>query len=179
MRVLLSFLVGLVGVLGLAVAAAYLDGRRLPVTHTASVSAVLPAAPARVLGLIADVAAGPKWRPQVKAIQLLPDEDGHPHWVEDLGRGRTMEFVAVESGPVGADGRARRVVQIQGKDFGGEWMYELSPGLAADETKLTITEKGSVTSPLYRFLMVRVFGVRRSLEVYLQDLRGALDGGVR
>jgi len=152
----------------------YADGARLPVNHTVSVTGVVPAPPDRVFARIADVANGAAWRPGVKSVTVLapvPGPNGRQdHWVESIGHGQTMTFLAVRS-----EAPTRRVVQLDvpNGSYGGTWTYELSPGPSPATTSLRITETGFIHPPLYRFMMVHVFGPTRNLNQYLTDIQAA------
>ena len=52
--------------------------------------------------------------------------------------------------------------------FGGRWIYELAPSEGA--TRLTITEDGFITNPVFRFLSRTVFSTASTLEKFLVDL---------
>ena len=57
--------------------------------------------------------------------------------------------------------------------YGGTWIYELSPGPSPNSTTLRITETGFIHPPLYRFMMVYVFGPAHNLNVYMKDIQAA------
>jgi hypothetical protein len=96
-KTLLRILLGVVVVIVLVVAVVYLDGMTLPVNHSTTVTQTMNASPDKVFAQITNVAAGATWRPEVKGVTLLPPDNGRDHWVEDLGHGQTMTFLAVKS----------------------------------------------------------------------------------
>ena len=59
MRTLRRIFLGLVIVIAVVLAIAYVDGLTLPVNHVATVSGTVAAPPAKVFALITNVAAGP------------------------------------------------------------------------------------------------------------------------
>jgi hypothetical protein len=154
---------------------AYADGAMLPVDHTASVSDVVEASPAKVFALISNVGDAPSWRHSLHSVQVLSQENGRDHWIEDLGHGETMNFIAVRSEPVNSSGEARRDVRLNepGASYGGTWTYELSPGSSPSQTKLRITESGFIHPPMYRFMMRHIFGMTRNLNQYMSDIKSA------
>jgi uncharacterized protein YndB with AHSA1/START domain len=174
-------------VLVFAAVLVYAVGASLPVNHTVSVTGVVPAPPDRVFALITDVANSAAWRPEIKSVSVLAPVDGpngkQAHWVESLGHGQTMTFLAVRTEPVMAVGPtvgpetvvASRVVLLEDPraSYGGTWTYELSPGPSPNSTTLRITETGFIHPPLYRFMMVHVFGPTRNLNLYMKDLQAA------
>jgi len=74
-----------------------------------------------------------------------------------------------------AEAPTRRVVQLNDPtaSYGGTWTYELSPGPSSNTTTLRITETGFIHPPLYRFMMVHVFGPTRNLNQYMTDIQSA------
>ena len=153
----------------------YADGASLPVNHTVSVTGVVAASPEQVFNRITDIANGAQWRPGVKSVTVLAPIDGpsgkQDHWVESIGHGQSMTFLAVRS-----EAPTRRDVQLNDPNasYGGTWSYELSPGPSPATTTLRITETGFIHPPLYRFMMAHVFGPTRNLEQYMADLKAAV-----
>jgi hypothetical protein len=68
-----------------------------------------------------------------------------------------------------------RVVRIADKDlpFGGTWTYELEPS-GADQTKLTITERGTTGPAIWRFVGHYLIGEDSNLKKYESDLKKTL-----
>jgi uncharacterized protein YndB with AHSA1/START domain len=139
-------------------------GAMLPVQHVASRSAALAASPETVWRLITDVDGFPKWRPEVKSVERLPDRDGRAVWVEDTSSGRIT--LAVDR----AEPPGLLVLRIADPDlpFGGTWTYELSPD--GSGTVLRITENGEVYNPVFRFVSRFVFGHEGTIAGYLAAL---------
>jgi hypothetical protein len=77
---------------------------------------------------------------------------------------------------VESDPPRRRVTAIDDASlpFGGTWTWELSP--EGQGTRLTVTERGHVDPPLFRFLSRFVFGHDATLRRVLSDLSRRLDG---
>jgi hypothetical protein len=148
----------------------YAVGARLPLNHTVSVTGVVGAPPDKVFARIADYANGAAWRPAVKSVTVLAPEDGRDHWVESLGHGQTMTFVAVRSEPP-----MRRDVRLDDPNasYNGTWTYELSPGPSPNTTTLQITETGFIKPPIYRFVMAHIMGPTSNLDQYMKDLQAA------
>ena len=148
----------------------YIDGARLPINHSVSVTGVVPAPPDKVFARIADVANGAAWRPAVKSVIMLAPDQGRDHWVESLGHGQTMTFLAIRT-----EAPTRRDVQLNDPNasYGGTWTYELSPGPEPATTTLHITEAGFIKPPIYRFIMVHVIGPTRNLDQYMKDIQAA------
>src|ERR1035441_5802780 len=157
-------------VLVLAVAGVYVDGARLPYSHSVSVTGVVPAPQDKVFAIITNVVKGPDWRPAVKSVNVLQLDQGRDHWVEHLKYGQFMTFLAIRTEPP-----TRREVQLEDPNasYGGTWTYELSPGPAPSTTTLRITETGFIKPPFYRFVMAHVMGPTHDLDQYMTDIQAA------
>jgi hypothetical protein len=158
----------LVVILLLAGVGAYADGTRLPVNHAVSVTGVVAAPPDKVFNLITSVAKGADWRPAVKSVTILRQDQGRDHWVEHLSHGQFMTFLAVKT-----EAPTRREVLLDEPKaaYGGTWIYELSPGPEPSTTTLKITEAGFIRPPLYRFVMAHVIGPTHNLDEYMKDIQ--------
>ena len=168
-RILLALLVLIVAVLGFA----WIDGSTLPYDHSASVTGTVNAPADAVFAKIADVPHQAAFRPAVKGVQVLDPTPGHELWVEDLGHGQKMTFLAVRSEP-----NTRRDVKLDdaGASYGGTWVYELSPGPTPGTTTLKITENGYIKPAIYRFVMTHVIGMTYNLNIYLKNMQAAFPG---
>jgi uncharacterized protein YndB with AHSA1/START domain len=159
--------------LGLAVVAVTLlviaIGLMLPRDHTATRTADVSVPPDQVWAVITDVASYPKWRPDVKRIELLPPVDGRTSWRE-IRRGDSIAYETVESVQP-----TRFVTRIadRGLPFGGEWSIGLAP--LATGTQITITERGQIYNLMYRVLSHFVLGYTTTMDAYLHALQRRLD----
>ena len=151
----LAVLVAIVGVVGLL----------LPREHRAVRSVSVHQAPDRVWTVISDPWNAPSWRPGLQSVERLPEQDGRARWREVQASGDSIAFELVLSEP----GR-KQVVRIADPDlpFGGTWTFELQPQAAG--CKVQITEDGTVSNPIYRFVSRFVLGHSHSLDLYLRDL---------
>lgn len=147
-----------------AIALVFLIGFLLPREHTAAVRAMYHARPERVYAAIADVEAGPAWRTGMKKVEVLARDP--LRWRETAEWG-VITFVRDEAVP-----NQKIVTRIADADqgFGGTWIYVLSQPAHGAGTTLTITENGTVSNPLFRFMSRFVFGHYTSLEAYVEDL---------
>ena len=154
------------GVLCLLVALVLVIGYLLPVGHEASAETTVDRPPARVFALLTDVAGFPRWRSDVKSVDLVAPDP--PRWVEHGSNG-DIAFESVERDPP-----RRLVTRIADRSlpFGGTWTYELTP--AGSGTRLRITEHGEVFNPVFRFMSRFVFGHTATIDRFLKDVvRGA------
>lgn len=153
-----------VGVIVAAVVIAVLVGRSLPEEHVASRSAFIKESPDVVFAVIEDVSNHPSWRKDVKKVELLPEQNGHPRFRETSGFGDVL-FEVVEITPPG-----RRVTKIadESQGFGGTWTYVVEP--VDGGSRVTVTERGRVMNPVFRFMSKYLFGHERTMNTFLTEL---------
>ena len=152
-----------VGVLVTVIAVVAIVGLLLPRDHVASTTTTIPAPADSVWEALTDVREFPRWRADVRSVDVLSTE-GALRWRENGGDG-AITFERTE------EQRPRRLVSRIADEtlpFGGSWTYELAP--SSDGTRLTITERGYVTNPLFRFMARFVFGHHRTQEDFLRAL---------
>ena len=154
----------IVGVIVVVIAIVVAIGYSLPVAHTAQRSATLRASPAEVWATITDVAAYPTWRSDVTSVEVLPPVNGLPAWREVQNGDRITYNVTRSVAPVSMISR----IADKGLPFGGEWEYELAPD--GSGTRITITERGEVYNPVFRFVSRFVYGHSASIEQMLEAL---------
>jgi hypothetical protein len=157
LKVILIAVVLVAGTIGIV-------GAALPAEHSVSRTTVVPASADRVFALISHVQDYPHWRTGVNRVDVLPEEAGQFHWVEDTTMGKIPQLLTANE-PL-----SRRVVTIADPDlpWGGTWTYELAPqGLT---TKVTITENGYVKNVYLRFLNTYVIGQSSTIDQYESDL---------
>ena len=145
-------------------------GSRLPVTHVATRSVVIPAPIDVVFATIMDFGAATSWRPGLKKVTWKSDSL-KTRVTEESGTGSmTMETEQVVP-------PTRLVMRIVGENlaFGGAWAWALDPQGTA--TKVTISEHGEVYNPIFRFISKFIIGHTGSIDRYLRDL-GAKFGTV-
>jgi len=162
-----------VTVLAVMVGAIVVIGFALPENHTAARTARYRASPEQVWSAITDVTAFPSWRSDVKSIESLSPVDGRQSWRE-LGSDEAITYRVMTATPPAPGAPGRLVTRIADKTlpFGGEWEYEVSPEGAG--SRLTITERGEVYNPVYRFMSRFVFGHTASIDTYLRNLSSKL-----
>jgi hypothetical protein len=138
-------------------------GALLPQKHAAARYISLHQKPDPVFALISDVQAGASWRPDVLAVDMLPDVDGHTRFRERMKHAAiTMEVI--ESRP------PRRLVTFIADNklpFGGIWIFDVTP--TQDGCEVNITE-GEVYNPVFRFVSRFVLGYNGTMDKYLRNL---------
>ncbi len=143
-------------------------GAVLPREHVASGSAVVRATTDATWTRIRDVRNAPSWRRGVTKIEVLEVDAGQARrWTEHSGFGPlTMLLVREQPGKI-----LETKIDDTGRPFGGTWTFELAA--EGDATRVTITERGWVGPPPFRFLSKFVFGHDTTLRTYLADLSAA------
>jgi uncharacterized protein YndB with AHSA1/START domain len=152
-----------VGILCLLVAIVVIVGYVLPEEHVVSRETRVEHPPDRVFALLADVEAYPRWRSDVKRVQLL-SRASPLRWLERGSNGNITFEIAEYQPP------RRLVSRIADPSlaFGGTWTYDLRPD--GSGTRVTITERGQVFNPVFRFMSRFVFGHTATLDRFLRDL---------
>jgi len=140
-------------------------GWRLPAAHVVSRSAVLPQPRETVYAVVADVAGYPTWWSDIARVEVLPSASGRIRFRQHSRTGPLVLEVEEAAPP------ARFVTRIADPDqpFGGTWTFDLSP--EAQGTRLTITERGEIYNPFFRFMARFVFGYSATLESCLAALQ--------
>jgi len=173
MKILLRIALSVLGVVAFVALGAFALGATMPIDHSVSVTGEVDAPPAKVFAIITNISAGATWRPEVKSVEVLPKDNARDAWVEDMGNGVKMKFLAITTVPPDATGHGVRKVKLDDASYGGTWTYELSPGASPDTTNLKITEDGYINPPIYRFMMKYVFGPTKNLEDYMRHIQAA------
>ena len=160
----MRWVLGIVGVLVAVVLIVVVIGYLLPQNHVASMSARYTARPDAIWTSLTDIQAFPQWRPGVVRVEPLPDENGQGGWREH------QKHDAVSYRVVESDGPRKLVARIADKNlpYGGTWTYELAP--ADSGTRLTITERGEIYNPLFRFIARFVIGYTGTMNDVMRAL---------
>jgi len=162
-KTLIVIVIAIVVVIVVLAAIAALVGSRLPKNHSASRSIHLNKSPKEVYDLVRDFNSAPKWRSNVKSVEVQTQPDGKVHFRE-VGSD-TVDYVVAEDVP-----GQRLVTRILNTDLGysGQWTYEFIPENGG--TRVKITEDGVVSNVIFRFMSRYVFGHTATLDTYLTSL---------
>jgi uncharacterized protein YndB with AHSA1/START domain len=142
-----------------------IGGALLPRDHVVAMSARITAPPTAVWAAITDPAQYPTWRKDVIAVEMLPAAPTGPSWRERSGHGSIKMVMDATDAP-------RRMVTRIADDnvpFGGAWECIVEPDGAA-YSRLTITERGSVRNPVFRFVSRFIMGHTASIDAYIRAL---------
>jgi uncharacterized protein YndB with AHSA1/START domain len=154
-----------VAVLGGVIGLVALTGAMLPRDHVATMTATIPATPDKVWAALVDVSAYPTWRSDLQRVEVLTTS---PLSWREYGKQGSMTL-AVET----FDPPRRMVGRIkdEGMPFGGAWEYVIAADTAdPGRTRITITERGWVSNPVFRFVSKYVMGHYATLNSYLRAL---------
>lgn len=161
------WILGIVGILVLAGIIVFVIGSFLPEDHVASKTLTLRQPPEKVWQVISDFANQPKWNPEMKSVERLPDRNGHAVWQEEMsGMKIPLETLETE-----APKKLVRRIASEDLGFGGDWEYIITPTIEGG-SQLTITERGKVPNALFRFMSKYVFGHTATMEKYMTALAG-------
>jgi hypothetical protein len=133
--------------------------------HRATSTISLQQAPDSVWKVVRDIGGAPAWFSAMEKSERLPDRDGHEVWHQKMS-GFDVPIIVLESTSPG-----RLVTQIDpaaGGAFGGTWTYELAPDSTG--TRISVTEAGWISNPIFRFMSRFLFGYYGSLDKYLRAL---------
>ena len=154
-----------IGGLAALVALMALIGAFVSRDHRATSTISLRQAPDSVWTVVRDIGGAPAWFSAMEKSERLPDRDGHEVWHQKMS-GFDVPIIVLESALPG-----RLVTQIDpaaGGAFGGMWTYELVPDSAG--TRISVTEAGWISNPVFRFMSRFLFGYYGSLDKYLRAL---------
>lgn len=164
MKLLIYIVVAVIGGLLLLVGIMALIGSRLPKTHVASRSIFLHKSPQDVYAVVRDFASTPKWRADVKQVDVEAPQGG-PVYFREVAKHGTVNYELIEDVP-----SRRMVTRIRDTDLGysGQWTYDLAAENGG--TRVTIREDGEVSNVLFRFMSRYIFGQTSTIDTYLRSL---------
>jgi hypothetical protein len=141
-----------------------LIGSALPKTHDVTRSIFLHKSPQDVYAVVRDFAAAPKWRSDLKLVEVESSQGG-PVYFREVGKNETVNYELVDDVPA-----QRMATRIRDTDLGyaGMWTYTFVPENGG--TRLSIREDGEVSNVLFRFMSRYVFGTTATLDSYLNSL---------
>ncbi len=162
----MSVLFTIAGVLAGILLLIALIGSLLPADHTVTRTLTLNQPPAQVWQVITDFQGMGSWHPQVTSVRRLSDRNGSEVWEETYGRNMVIPLETIEKES------PRRLVRRIATDqlaFTGEWEYVITPTTNGG-CQLTVTERGSVSNPIFRFISRFVMGHATTIENYEKAL---------
>ena len=164
MKLLIFIVVGIVAGLLVLVGIIAVIGSRLPKSHVASRSILLRRSPQDVYAVVRDFNSAPKWRADVKSVEVEAPQGGPVRFREE-GKHGPVNYELVEDVPA-----QRLVTRSRDTDlgYGGQWTYSFVPENGG--TRVTIREDGEVSNVIFRFMSRYVFGQTSTIDTYLTSL---------
>lgn len=164
MRIAIIIVAAFVSVVVLALLLMVVLGSLLPKEHSVTRSVLLHKSPESVYAVVRDFASTPKWRADVREVQVMTEPGGRVTFRE-AGKQGTVNYELTEDVPA-----RRMVTRIADTDLGyaGKWTYTFVA--EGPNTRLTITEDGEVSNLIFRFLSRYAFGHTVTLDAYLTSL---------
>jgi len=156
--IIVGSVVGLIALIALI-------GAFVPREHHATSTVTLQQPPDSVWKVVRDLGGITVWWPEIKESVRQPDQDGREVWRQKMS-GFDLPLIVTESAPP-----RRLVTKIDapaGAAFGGTWTYELTPDSGG--TRISVTEAGWISNPVFRFMSRFIFGYYGSLDGYLEAL---------
>lgn len=163
----MRYLILVVALLAALVIAVAIVGAMLPREHTAVRSIELNQPPQAVWEAITDHANEATWRGDIAKVERQADKNGNPLWKETYKDGEELTMETRESVP---PKRLVRVIAEEGP-FSGQWEFNIVP-LENNRSRVTLTERGAVGNPIFRFVSRFVIGHYTYMEKYLTALAG-------
>lgn len=156
--------VGLIVTLVLLVAVVAAIGAMLQKGHVAARHVRFTQPPERVFAIMSDFAQTHTWRKDVTRVEMLPAQDGHIMFREHGQDPVTYRVEAIEP-------PRRMVVRIADTNlpYGGAWIYDVTP-TSDGGSEVTITERGEVYNPIFRFMSRFVMSQHATIDAYLGAL---------
>lgn len=165
MKKLLLWLLGILGVLVGLVLLATVIGMFLPKQHSFARSMRLAQPPDKVWDVVADFAAQPAWRLDVKSVERLPDRNAKPFWRITTTHGSSGYLLTEEAA------EPHRLIVSDAHEDGTPfvtWRIEIAP--AESGSRITIHESGDFGNPYSRFMVRYVLGQAKFVDDYLTYL---------
>lgn len=160
----LPILLGVVAILVVVMAVVVFVGARLPESHTVSRSVLFDRSPEDVWQAVREYPRQITWRRGLSRVERLPDTGGRDVWRESAGR-HVLTLMTIVDEP--RRRLVRRIVDV-GLPFSGEWEFRLEA--VGGGCRLTLTERGEVHSPVFRFVSTYLMSPAVHIENYLRDL---------
>jgi uncharacterized protein YndB with AHSA1/START domain len=152
-------------VIVVTIAAVMVVGMLLPRDHVATRTARIAAPRDSIWRVLTTPAEYPSWRRDVARVELLPAQRYVAMWREHSRQGAITMAIESESPP------QRLVTRIADTTlpFGGSWELDLAAD-GSDACRVTVTERGSVYNPVFRFVSRFVMGHTATIDAYLRAL---------
>ena len=153
---LVGLLLSLVGFLGVV-------GSLLPSTHTASITFEVAKPQAEVWAMLDKVEDFPSWFPDINRVEVLPEREGRRAFRQFQGRNSFVLEETIKE-PMA---RVVRTIVDDHAMFTGSWDHQFE-SVGDGRTRITLTETGSVASPIPRAIMKFAIGEKYYLNRFAE-----------
>lgn len=153
-----------IGLVALAVVVV-LVGAMLPRAHTTARVVHIDRPPQEIWSVITDFKNNPSWRDDIKTVERVPDRNQREVWREVSMDGEAIPYETVAMEP---PRRLVRRIADPNLPFGGSWTIVVSPRNGG--SSVTITERGEVPNPIFRFVSSVFIGHSTYIDKYLTAL---------
>jgi hypothetical protein len=153
----------IIAICTIAVLATLFTGWLLPAQRVGRAETLIAAPPSRILQEISAVQDQPLWRDIVKSVRRTAEG-----WQEVTKRGEIITF--------GIADQTDTLIRLRFRSdagYSGEWVAELTP--TGQATKIAVTEKSHVPSPLGRILSRLLFAPDAFATTYLAALKTRIE----
>jgi Polyketide cyclase / dehydrase and lipid transport len=144
-------------------------GLFLPKTKSAQRVVEFNAVPEEIWRIVTEVEQQPRWRTNLKKVEILERTPEYEVWTEYPANGAPLTFKMLKKRPFDFYEMeiARSTV------FSGRRIIELD-GLSIDVTRVTIAEQAEIKNPFMRVLAHLSFDFGRTIDRYVKDLASEL-----
>ena len=156
------------GLVALLVVIPVVIGCFLPERYEGQIQVLLPRSPQEVWDALNEIEKHPMTGKMMRSVEQIPDNDGMPAWIEDMGRGEKITVHTVEFQP---PVKMVRKMSAAAVPMSSTWQYDLQPKdnccrVAVDGE--TFIRSGKWIVPIFRFMMFVGGGVRKGLEIQMK-----------
>ncbi|MBI1848937.1 MAG: SRPBCC family protein [Planctomycetes bacterium] len=142
-------------------------GLFLPKGHVATSRARFAQKPEALWAALSEFSQWPQWNPAVQSIERAPDREGKPVWVS---RGKWGVMPAIVEALEPPRKMVTRIPEDANLGFSGSWTYEIAPGENGSTSTVSITERGEVANPIFRFMSRFFFDAHATSRAFLEAL---------
>lgn len=160
-----KFFLILLGIVVLLIVAVFGIGMLLPETYHAQIQLTLHQPPDAVWAAVTDYNKHPTSGAMRKSTQALPDVNGLPAWMEDMGDTR----LRIETREASPPSFVRRYLRDETVSMDGFWEIRIQPvegGSRITASSELHVRPGTWHAPIFRVIMSLTSAVRQSLENY-------------
>lgn len=171
----LLILTGVLSALSLTLlAVVFLLGSRIDPNHISTYEENFALAPAELWPYVSDIPRQVDWNSGIVKVEALPPhEEGHQVWREIYHTGDSLDFYLSN---IVEERQIHRTIYDAQSPFQGRWEIEIVP-IEGDGSRLIVTEHGTISHPILRFIAHRLMGADIFVKGYVQNIKQAIESG--